>query len=240
MSIPRHLIICLLLSSTFQSSIYRLSYSYQVKQSPEVVEAYRVCKQFERLLSESQDFERAYEATFSKNVARRRAIAIADGEFGSLDFTGIDDETLISAYKKRMQIFYLLLPLASPDNEKEETLFFPQDINQILDRKPPHMAQEFRSYAAQLKRDVLHFHEHLEHLSARYPAVAERIRKFKVDARAVQIELPGEYMVKPQHGSARGGILSKEEAYYEIGGYTVIREDGQMRIVGIKFFNKLF
>src|SRR6266496_683054 len=48
----------------------------QVKQSPEVLQAYQVCETFERLLSENLDFGRAYEATFTSDRARRRAIAI--------------------------------------------------------------------------------------------------------------------------------------------------------------------
>ena len=37
-----------------------------VKQPPEVVEAYRVCNEFQQMLAENFDFERAFEATFTK------------------------------------------------------------------------------------------------------------------------------------------------------------------------------
>jgi len=230
----------LLLSSTSRPIIYRQLFSHQVKQPREVVEAFRVCERFERLLGENLDFDRAYESTFTKNVARRRAIAIADGEFGNLDLTGIDDVTLIDAYKSRMQIFYLMLPLASPDTNEQELLFFPPDIKQIFDRKPPSAAREFRSYGAQLKRDVTYFRAHLEGLAARYPAVVERIRKSKAEALSVNLRPANDYVVKPSHNSGRGKVLGKDEVYYDINGYTVIREGGQMRIVGIRFFTRLF
>lgn len=229
-----------LLSSTSPPNICRQLFSHQVKQPREVVEAFRVCERFERLLGESLDFDRAYEATFTKNMARRRAIAIADGEFGNLDLTGIDDVTLINAYKSRMQIFYLMLPLASPDTNEQELLFFPPDIKKIFDRKPPSTAQEFRSYGAQLKRDVANLRAHLEHLAMLHPEVAERIGKFKSESLSVKLRPSKDSIVKPSHDSGRGKVLNKDEAHYEINGYTVIREDGQMRIVGIRFFNRLF
>jgi hypothetical protein len=221
-------------------NIYHQLFSHQVKQPREVVEAFRVCERFERLLGESLDFDRAYESTFTKNMARRRAIAIADGEFGNLDLTGIDDVTLVNAYKSRMQIFYLMLPLASPDTNEQELLFFPPDIKQIFDRKPPSTVQEFRSYGAQLKRDVANLRAHLEQLATIHPEVAERIGKFKAEALSVKLKPPKYSIVKPPHDSGRGKVLRKDEAHYEINGYTVIREGGQMRIVGIRFFNRLF
>ena len=112
------------LLSSAESSVLPL----QVKQTPEVVEAYRVCASFAHLLGENLDFDRAYEATFTGNPAQRRAIAIADGEFGDVDFAKIDDELLIKAYKLRMQNIYLMLPLAGP-SDMEASLFFPPDIN---------------------------------------------------------------------------------------------------------------
>ena len=212
---------------------------HQDEQPPEVVEAYRVCKTFERLLGENLDFDRAYEATFPKDRARRRAIAIADGEFGDQDFASIDDELLIKAYKLRMQIFYLMLPLAGPSGE-EEALFFPPDIKEVLQREAPHNTQEFRAYVYQLERDVLRFRSHLERLSTRYPFVKERLSKFKSGALATRFEPPVGYKIEPRHGYYRTGVLGKDETYFEIDGYSVATEQGKMRIVGIRFFNRLF
>jgi hypothetical protein len=39
---------------------------------------------------------------------------------------------------------------------------------------------------------------------------------------------------------SRGRVLGLKEQYYQIGDYAVIRENGQMRIVGIRFFSRLF
>ncbi len=138
---------------------------HQVKQTPEVVEAYRVCETFEHVLGENLDFDRAYEATFTKDVVRRRAIAIADGEFGDQDFASMDDKLVIKAYKLRMQILYLMLPLAGPSDE-EAGLFFPPDIKEILQRKVSNNSRGFRAYVSQLERDVVRFRSHLELLTS--------------------------------------------------------------------------
>lgn len=212
----------------------------QIKQSPEAVEAYGVCQQFERLLAENLDFDRAYEATFTKDTARRRAIALSDGEFGKLDFTSIDDLTLITAYKRRMQIIFSLLPLAGPDSKEEEALFFPPEIERVFDRKPPQTAEEFRPYAAQLELDAARIQAHLRKLAAQYPVVAERLRAFKTEMNTSRLEPPKDYNVKPQRSAESEGGTSKGEAYYSINGYKVIREDGRMRIVEMKLFNRLF
>ena len=79
-----------------------------VKQPAEVVEAYRVCEQFQKVLSQDLDFNAAFETTFTKNKTRQKAIAIKDGEFGDFDFANIDGQTLINAYKARMQLLYLM------------------------------------------------------------------------------------------------------------------------------------
>src|ERR1044072_6114706 len=81
----------------------------RVRQPREVVEAYRVCQQFQGLMAEDLDFDRAFEATFTKDAKRRREIAITEGEFGDIDLSSIDDATLIDAFKARMQMFYLML-----------------------------------------------------------------------------------------------------------------------------------
>jgi hypothetical protein len=210
-----------------------------VKQPPEVIAAYRVCASFAHLFAKDLDFDRAYEATFTRDRARQRAIAIADGEFGDLDFTKIDDELLTRAYKLRMQNFYFVLPLAGP-SDTEEALFFPPDIKEILKREAPHDPREFRAYVSQLARDAAHFRTHLERLTAHYPAVAERVSKFKSEAQTAKFEPPTDRQLEPSLGYYRSGVLRHDEPYYEINGYIVAREQRQMKIVGIRFFTRLF
>src|SRR5689334_18117148 len=118
----------------------------RVRQPRDVIEAYRVCQQFQTLLAQDLDFERAFEATFTKNAARRREISIYEGDFGDLNLKRIDDATLLKAFKARMQIVYLMLPLASPDSNEEEALFFPPAIKAVFDRKPPQTSEEFPAY----------------------------------------------------------------------------------------------
>lgn len=211
----------------------------QTRQSPEVVEAYQVCARFERLLREDLDFDRAYEATFTRNKAQRRAIAIADGEFGDLDFAKIDDAELIRAYKLQMQIVFLTLPLVGPSN-KEAPLFFPPEIKQILQRKAPSDVQQFSEYVSQLARDVDRLRAHLDRLAAQNPSVAERVKEFKSKAPPANSEPPTDYRVAARHGYYRDQVLGKDEAYYDINGCTVARDEGQMRIIGIRLFNRLF
>lgn len=228
------LTVCMLITLASTQNVL----SQRVRQPREVVEAYRVCEQFKSLMAEDLDFDRAFEATFTKSAARRREIAITEGEFGSLDFSHVSNATLIDAFKSRMQILFLTLPLASPNNEEEEALFFPPAIEAIFERKPPATAEEFSVYAAQLKRDVAEFRAHLNQLASRYPRVAERIREFKSDL-SKKIELPQD-RVKPLTAYSKGKVLGLREEYYQIGDYAVIREGSEMKIVGIRFFSRLF
>lgn len=205
-------------------------------QPQEVVEAYRVCEQFRTTLSAELNFDRAFEATFAKDPKRRREIAITEGEFG-IDESSIDDASLISAFKSRMQIFYLMLPLASPQGDEDE-LFLPKEIRKVIDRKPSGDPKDFPEYAEQLKQDAAYFRAHVEKLASTNPSVAERVRKFKEDI-SKKIELPT-HPVKPLTAYSRGRILSLEEPYYQVDECSVIREGSEMRIVGIRLFNRLF
>ena len=210
-----------------------------VKQPEEVVKAYRVCEQFQRVLSQNLDFNAAFEATFTTNKARQRAIAIKDGEFGDLDFANIDDQTLINAYKARMQLLYLMFPLASP-GDNEEAIFFPPHIKAMFTRKGPDTAAEFAAFASQIDKDTKEFRSHLDNLAAKYPSVAERIRKFKTDLTTGDFQPPKSRVVEPMKYDGGGTVLSKNESYYQVEGYTVVREGGEMKIARIKFFTRMF
>jgi hypothetical protein len=211
-----------------------------VRQSAEVVNAYRVCEEFQRLLSQDLDFGNAYEATFTKDMARRRAVAIRDGEFGGVELDKVSDDLLINAYKQRMQLFYLMLPLAGPDSDVEARLFFPPEIKQLLDRKPPDDPQQFGAYVSQLEQDVVHFRNHMDQLAREHAYVSERIRKFKSDITSGSFKPPKDHVVKPQRSADESRGLRKNEKYYEIEGYTVVREGAGMKIVSIRFFTRLF
>jgi len=210
----------------------------KVKHSRAVIEAHRVCNEYQKLLAEDLDFDRAFEATFSKNPARRRQIAISEGEFGEIDLTRVDTGSLIAAFKSRMQLLYLMLPLISPANKEQEEHFFPPPIKAIFERKAPQTAAAFPSFSRQLKRDATDLRAHLDQLAARDPSVAERIRNFKTDL-SKEIPLP-QHTVHPLTAYSKGEVLPLSAYYYQIGSYAVIREQGQMKIIGIRFFNRLF
>jgi len=211
-----------------------------IRQTGETTDAYRVCERFQRLLGENLDFSAAYEATFTKDVARRRAVAIRDGEFSGVDLDSVSDALLITAYKQRMQLFYLMLPLAGPDNDDEERSFFPPNIKQILERKPAPDPKQFGSFVSQLEQDVRSFRAHLDHLSRENSNVAARIEKFKTGLSSGPFDPPKDYLVKPQVSGDESRGLRKDEQYYSIEGYSVVREGVGMKIVSIRFFTRLF
>ncbi|HZN01130.1 MAG TPA: hypothetical protein VFB70_17120 [Pyrinomonadaceae bacterium] len=211
-----------------------------VPQQPrEVVEAYEVCQKFQTLMAEDLDFNRAFEATFTKSPTRRREIAIAEGEFGNIDTARVDDALLIDAFKSRMLILYLMMPLMSPDTKRDEAVFFPPRIKAIFERKAPKAPSRFRAFSLQLRRDAAYLRAHLERLAKDRPDVAERIRKFKQEVLSTKLEPPND-VVKPLTAYSRGRVLGLDEPYYQIGNYAVAREGNEMRIIGIRFFTRLF
>jgi hypothetical protein len=207
-------------------------------QPREVVEAYRVCAEFQRLLAQDLDFAPAFEATFTKDPARRRQIAIAESELGDIDLTNVDDATLVSIYKDQNQLFFLMLPLIDAKNELEKSILFPAPINAIFDRLRMRGNKDLRAYADQLNRDVTAFRAHLNQLAAKYPLVADGIRKYKENL-LKKLELPN-HVVEPLTAYSKGRVLDLKEEYYQIGDYALIREGGQMKIIGIRFFSRLF
>ena len=210
----------------------------RARQRKEVMEAYRVCNRFKTLLAEDLDFDRAFEATFVRNAARRREIAITEGEFHGDNLVSVDTATLVDAFKSRMELLFLMMPLFSPESDEVAATFFPPKFKEAFKREPPEAASEFSAYAAQLKRDVAEFRAHIDQLAQRNPSVAERIREFKRDF-AQRIEPPAQ-RVKPLTAYSRGHVLGLKEEYYQIGEYAVIREGREMRIIGIRFFMRLF
>jgi len=46
--------------------------------------------------------------------------------------------------------------------------------------------------------------------------------------------------VEPLTSYSKGRVLGPDEKYYQIGDYAVIREGKQMKIIGIRFFSRLF
>ena len=247
--LPRHHSISLLVmfGLIFQSGIVAAGQRRQVRQTPEAkvqqtpeaIAAYRVCERFENLLGETLDFGAAYEATFTKDTARRRAIAIQDGEFNGVDLSKVDDASLISAYKSRMQFIYLLLVLASPGSDVQAQIYFPPEWKKLMESNPPPDPKDFPAYAARLERGAKDFRAHLDQLAAKYPDVAERIRQFKSDLGGKKV-VSATSKIMPNYGVKRGEVLNPDESYYDIEGYTVIRENKEMKIAGIRFFTRLF
>lgn len=216
------------------------TYGQRVKQPPDVVEAYQVANEFQRLFAENLDFDRAYEATFTKDPARRRAVAIAESEVGSVAVDAADDATLISIYKNQMQIFFLLFALVGAADKDQNELVFQPEIRAIFDRKRPTALEQLPSYAAQLKRDAEQLRAHLNQLTTTYAFVADRVRQYKEEVFLKKIELPTDQIVKPLTAYSRGKVLRVDEEYYQIHDYVVIRENGKMRIVGLRLFYRMF
>jgi len=203
----------------------------KVRQPAEVVEAYRVCNEFKRLLGPDINFGRAFDATFTNDPRRRREIAIAEGEFGDADLAKVEDATLIEAYKNRAQTLILLLPLLGVEDERS----LPPEINEIFDRGSPRTAEEFLEFATQLKQDVANLRAHLKELAARNPPLAESMRKYAEEL-SKPLKVPTTYIVKPTTYYSKGRVLRDNEPYYKIDDFAVIRERGQMKLISADFF----
>jgi geranylgeranyl reductase family protein len=204
----------------------------RVKQPQDVIEAYRVCNRFQQVFAEDLDFDHAYEETFTKDPARRRAIAIAEGEFGDFDLTTVDDATLITAYKNQVQVLFFTLLLIDPD-KKEASL--PPRIKEIYSRGRPRTKEEFLLFTSMLRDDVVELRAYL----TRDPAAARRVQDFKSNLTKT-IDVPKNYVVKPITFYSKGKVLRSDEPYYQIDSYAVIREGSEMKIIGIRFFSRLF
>ena len=211
----------------------------RVRQPRDVIEAYGVCRRFQQLLADDLNFEHAFEETFVKSPARRRAIAIAEGEFGAVDVSKIDDVTLVNVYKDQMQILFLMMPLIGPETKEDEDRYFPPPIKLIFDRPRPETTEEIPRYASQLKQDVANLRAHLSRLAAGDPAIANRIEEFKSQL-TQGVEVPRNHVVRPLTSYSKGHVLDPREKYYQIGDYAVIREGAAMKIIGIRFFSRLF
>lgn len=211
-----------------------------VKQPPDVVEAYAVCREFQRLFGEDLDFDRAYEATFTKDPARRRAIARAEIDLNDVDLSQIDDATLIGIYKDETQLFWLLILIMAAEDQVPKAELLTDEINSIYDRfrVRPKTTEELREYAKQLKQDVAVVRAHLNQLAAKHGAVAEQIEKMKKGLS--ELKLPDTHVVQPLTSYRNTNVLRANEKYYEIGNYEVVREKGEMKIIGIRFFTRLF
>jgi hypothetical protein len=211
----------------------------RVQQPREVIEAYRVCTEFQRLFAEDLDFDRAFEATFTKDPRRRREIAIAESELGHIaGLNQIDDATLIGIYKSQSQLLFPLLLLIDVESQIERAVLLPPNIDAIYDRVRVKVkdAQALRDYAAQLDRDVAEVRSHFNQLVTKYPSFALRVREFK-KAFLQELKPPDEYVVKPLTAYSKGRVLGLKEEYYQIKEYSVIREGGEMKIVGLRFFS---
>ena len=225
------LIVCLITAVTGVSDQPR---SKQVKQPREVLEAYRVCSDFQHLLAENFDFDRAFEATFVKDPARRREVAIAEADHGDGDLTQVNSATVVDIYKAQSQMLILALPLLFVDgNEAPKTELFPPRFEQPFKRRPQN-DQELLAYAAQLKRDVTDFRAHVEKLATTKTAVANNIAEYR--KHLLKPLVPPNRVVKPLTAYSKGNVLPVNAKYYQIEDCAVIREDGQMRLIGYTFF----
>ena len=202
----------------------------RVKQPQEVVAAYQVCNRFQELFVVDLNFETAFEATFVKDPKRRREIAIAEGDYGDVDLTKVDDASLISAYKSQMQIALLVFLVLDPDEKK-----LPQAFKVIFDHSKPATAAEFPAFAQQLKRNAADLRAYVDEQAARDLKAAERLRAYKTDL-SKPIKIPTSYLVKPITHYSKGRVLDPKEEYYQIDPFYVIREGSEMKIIGMRFF----
>src|SRR6185503_6513743 len=207
-----------------------------VKQPADVVEAYRVCNEFQRILAENLDFDRAFEATFTKDPARRREIAIAEGEFGNVDLSRVDDATLIAIYKNQTQMFLLIAPLLYASEGDQQSIVFPPAIEALLDRSRPQDQKNLAAYLVQLQQGLKILRAHVDKLAATNIGLADKIRDLKNGLKK-PLEPPADHVVKPLTAFSHGRVIPLDAEYYQIGDYSVIREAGQMRLIHFRLFS---
>ncbi|HEY8414091.1 MAG TPA: hypothetical protein VIK76_21910, partial [Pyrinomonadaceae bacterium] len=80
---------------------------------------------------------------------------------------------------------------------------------------------------------------HLKELAERDPRFAESLRKFKAEL-TKPLEVPNTYLVRATTYYSKGTVLANSEPYYQIEDYAVIRERGEMRLIGVRFFKLPF
>ena len=211
--------------------------SRPVKQPSEVLEAYQVCEEFQRVLAEKLDFDRAFEATFVKDPARRREVAIAEGEHGDGDLSQVDTATLVDIYKSQAQAIILMLPLMFAYGEPEAERF-PPSIQAMFEQKPPNDPDKLQTYSAQIKRGVTELRAHVEKLVARNPGVARNLEEYKKHL-SKPLEMPNR-IVEPMTAYSKGRVLRLDEEYYQIDDCAVIREDAKMKLIGYIFLKMRF
>ena len=235
----KHLAICLVLvvvvNGLAETQSKPAKQQRQVKQPRAVLEARQACMDFQRILGESMDFDLAFEATFVKDPVRRRNVAIAEGLYGHGDLSQVDTATVVGIYKDKAQLLILMLPFLFAETEETKAELFPPPIEAIFSKKPPDDPQKMQAYAAQLKRDVADVRAHLDKVAARNPDVADKIRKYK-EYLLKPIELPNR-VVKPLTAYSKGRVLPTVARYYQIDECAVIREGGQMRLIGYTFIS---
>lgn len=202
-----------------------------VKQTRQALEGYQVCTNFQRLLAQDFDFDRAFEATFTKDPARRRELAIAESELDHNVVEKLDDVTLIGLYKDLTQFLILSIPLLGVD-DVAETELFPASFEKTFKPRPQDL-ESAKVFAVKLKRDVTDFRVHVNKLAAKYPSVAAGITTYKNHLLTPLV--PPDRTVGSMTGYSKGRVLRKDEKYYQIDDCAVIREDGQMRLVGYTF-----
>ena len=210
------------------------SRSKRVRQPREVVEAFRVCAEFRRLLAEDLDFDRAFEATFVKTPTRRREIAIAESNLGVSDLSQVDDATLVEIYKNQSQILILMLPLVFLNQDEKEDFSDPtlEAIIARVRREGPH---NYKDYAHELKRGVAELRAHVDKRAAQSASVAQGVRQYK-DYLLKPLEPPNR-IVKPLTAYSKRRVLPLKAKYYQIDDCAVVREGGQMKLIGYTFFS---
>jgi len=238
----KYLAICVCLiavaNALGQSRSKPVKRSRPVKQPPEVIQAYQVCTDFRRLLAEDLSFDRAFEATFVKNSARRRAIAIAETEYSDPNLAQLDDATVIGMYKDATQLLILMLPMVFGVSDDQRAQVFPPSIEAIFERKPPEDPQKIPEVASQLKRDLADVRAHFDKVAVQNPAVAKSLQEYK--ASLLQPLQPPNRVVKPLTAYSKGHVLTLDEQYYQIDDCALIREDGKMRMIGYTFLKMRF
>jgi hypothetical protein len=208
------------------------SRSKPVQQPREVREAYRVCAEFQRSVAENFEFEPAFEATFTKDPARRRKVAIAESLYG-IDVSQLDESTVVEMYKLQSQALILAIPFLFVADDTTRAELIPPHMEAMFDRPPAKDLESLLAYMVQLKQDVVVLRAHFDKLLATNAFFADRILAYRNHLKRPLD--PPHKIVRPLTAYSKGQVLPVHAKYYQIEDCAVIREANQMRIIGYTF-----
>ena len=140
---------------------------------------------------------------------------------------------MVGIYKGAAQLLILMMPLMFADGDNTKPDCFRLRSKRCSNGSLRTIRKQHPAYADRLKRDIPVFRAHVEKVAEKNSSVAKNIQAYR--AHLLTPVKPPNRVVKPMTGYSKGRVLRPAEKYYQIDDCAVIREDGQMRLIGYIF-----